>query len=83
MTGVPVIASVLVMRAFLAVRLYAAAACLAFPNRIIHDVIALGCAKQAVVCEGIDAIAHQPHVFYIRLFATRSQPITVHQLVFP
>ena len=71
------------MHAFVRIGRDTSAAQLAFPEPVIDDVIASLGAEEAVCREGIDAVAAEHDVQYIRLFAVRTKPVAIYQLVLP
>ena len=85
------------MHAFVRIGRDTSAAKLTLPEPVIDDVIAsLGAeeavcregiaslgAEEAVCREGIDAVAAEHDVQYIRLFAVRTKPVAIYQLVLP
>ena len=71
------------MHAFVRIGRDTSAAKLTLPEPVIDDVIASLGAEEAVCREGIDAVAAEHDVQYIRLFAVRTKPVAIYQLVLP
>ena len=69
------------MLSFFWVRSHSAGALFAFPDGVIHDVVAHRSAEETVIREGIDTVSFQQYILDRCLFAVRAKPVTVHQFV--
>ena len=77
---VPMVGCVLVVCAFLGLRLHTTGF-LPFPDGVVHYVVLARSAEEAVCRERVDAVAAEQHVLHRCLLSSRTQPVTVHQFV--